>query len=121
MVLRETENDFAYLLRHFRLEAGLSQEVLAERASISIQAISALERRVRVRPYRHTVERLAEALNLSDPQRAQFEDAARATSPRVRRAPVQPPGGYDEATLQVLLQAVYAQLRVVLDASAGAA
>jgi DNA-binding XRE family transcriptional regulator len=35
---------FGRLLRRFRLAAGLSQEALAERARMSIEGISALER-----------------------------------------------------------------------------
>ena len=55
---------FGTLLRRFRLAAGLSQEALAERAGLSVDAIGMLERRVRRAPYVKTVERLAEALGL---------------------------------------------------------
>jgi len=40
---------FGSLLRGYRLAAGLSQEVLAERARISAQGIGALERVIGVR------------------------------------------------------------------------
>lgn len=36
--------DFGMLLRHYRLAAELSQEVLAERARMSVNGVSALER-----------------------------------------------------------------------------
>ena len=53
---------FAALLRHYRMAAGLSQEALAERAGLSVRAISDLERGERRRPYLHTVQQLAAAL-----------------------------------------------------------
>jgi tetratricopeptide (TPR) repeat protein/transcriptional regulator with XRE-family HTH domain len=76
---------FSALLRRFRLAAGISQEELAERSSMSLGAISALERGVRRRPYRHTVAQLAAALDLSPQERAQFE-AASARPPRKQAA-----------------------------------
>ena len=59
------------------LRAGLSQQMLADRALISVQAISALERGYRKVPYRKTLERLADALALSDDARAALELSAR--------------------------------------------
>src|SRR5215831_12030634 len=56
---------FGALLRRYRLEAGLSQEELAERAGMSSKAIGALERGDRQRPYPATVRRLADALGLA--------------------------------------------------------
>jgi predicted ATPase/DNA-binding XRE family transcriptional regulator len=60
---------FGTLLRRFRAEAGLSQEVLAERASVSRRGIADLERGARRFPYGETVRRLADALELASPQR----------------------------------------------------
>ena len=54
--------DFGALLRQFRLDAGMTQEQLAERAKLSVEGISALERGARTRPYRETVVLLAGAL-----------------------------------------------------------
>jgi len=51
--------------------------MLADRALISVQAISALERGYRKVPYRKTLERLADALALSDDARAALELSAR--------------------------------------------
>src|SRR5436305_6657646 len=61
---------FGVLLRRHREWVGLSQEELAERAGVTGQAISALERGERRHPYPATVRRLAEALGLSDEERA---------------------------------------------------
>jgi predicted ATPase/transcriptional regulator with XRE-family HTH domain len=57
---------FGDLLRHHRLAAGLTQEALAERAGLSVRAITDLERGVRRAPYRDTVQRLAAALVLDE-------------------------------------------------------
>lgn len=57
------------VLRAMREAAGLSQEELAERATLSPHAISALERGTRTRPYPHTLRALAAALELDDEQR----------------------------------------------------
>ena len=67
---------FGTLLRHLRLEAGLSQEALAERARMSVVTVGALERGVRRAPYRDTVALLAEALDLGPRERASLESAA---------------------------------------------
>jgi predicted ATPase/DNA-binding XRE family transcriptional regulator len=65
------------LLRGHRERAGLSQEELAERAGVSWQAIGALERGERQRPYPATVRRLAEALRLTEEQHAELLAVAR--------------------------------------------
>jgi transcriptional regulator with XRE-family HTH domain len=46
---------FGALLRRFRLDAGLTQQELAEQAELSAEAISLLERGARTRPHRETV------------------------------------------------------------------
>ena len=74
--------DFGTLLRHYRLAAGLSQEALAERARVSSEGISALERGYRRTPQRETLSLLADALALDAEQRAIFEAAARPVSSR---------------------------------------
>ena len=56
---------FGEHLRRYREAAGLSQEELAERAGVTPNSISALERGQRQRPYPHTVRALADALGLS--------------------------------------------------------
>ncbi|MGB6599750.1 MAG: helix-turn-helix domain-containing protein [Candidatus Cybelea sp.] len=78
-------SDFGTLLRRYRLEAGLSQEQLAERARLSFHGISALERGFRRTPQPDTVALLAVALALDDEQRVALETAAaRSTLPRRR-------------------------------------
>jgi predicted ATPase/DNA-binding XRE family transcriptional regulator len=57
-------------LRRFREAAGLTQEELASRAGLSAMAVSVLERGERRRPYPHTVRSLADALELSEDERA---------------------------------------------------
>ena len=64
------------MLKRLRSRAGLSQQTLAGRALISVQAVSALERGYRKAPYRDTLERIAKALNLSPDAWAAFEEAA---------------------------------------------
>lgn len=68
---------FGTLLKRHRRACGLTQEELAERAELSVEAISALERGVSRTPHRDTVALLAEALGLSASDRAVFEAAAR--------------------------------------------
>ena len=67
---------FGKLLRHHRLAAGLSQEALAERARMSANGISALERGYRRSPLSETLLLLISALALNDEQRREFEAAA---------------------------------------------
>ncbi len=74
---------FGTLLRRYRLAAGLSQETLAERARMSANGISSLERGARRIPQRETLRLLATALALDREQRAAFERAAaRPSLPR---------------------------------------
>ncbi|MGA8576982.1 MAG: helix-turn-helix domain-containing protein [Candidatus Cybelea sp.] len=67
---------FGQILRHFRIAAGLSQEALAERAKMSTNGVSALERGYRRTPQRETLALLGRALALNEEQRSAFEDAA---------------------------------------------
>ena len=63
---------FGELLRRYRLGAGLSQESLAERAGLSADAISYLERGRRTAPRPETLTALATALGLAQAERAYF-------------------------------------------------
>ncbi len=78
---------FGDVLRRYREAAGYSQEELAERAELTTNAISALERGFRRRPYPATVRRLAAALGLSDAERAELMAARSGGIP----APHSPP------------------------------
>lgn len=68
---------FQDLLRRYRRNRNLTQEALAERAGISVRAISDLERGVRTHPYPETANLLADGLDLEGEQRASFLAAAR--------------------------------------------
>jgi len=69
---------FRALVRQHRQAASLSQEALAERAGLSVDAISVIERGKRGVPRPDTVALLARALGLSSEERAAFIAAARA-------------------------------------------
>jgi predicted ATPase/DNA-binding XRE family transcriptional regulator len=71
---------FGDVLRRYRLAAGLTQEELAEKAQVSPRAISDLERGQRTRPWRETIQLLAEALRLDAAARSVLEAAARQGS-----------------------------------------
>ena len=68
----QTIHPFGDLLRAYRLGAGLTQEALAERASMSVRGIQDIERGL-VRPLRGTLRRLAAALPLPPEGHAEFE------------------------------------------------
>jgi transcriptional regulator with XRE-family HTH domain len=64
--------DFGRLLRRYRSTAGLTQEELAERAGLSVRAVSDMERGRTARPLARSVRLLADALGLPEPGRAQL-------------------------------------------------
>jgi len=84
-----TPATFGDLLRDHRRNAGYSQEVLAERAGLSVGAIAALEQGLRRAPYRDTVEALVKALGLAGNALAEFEDRA-ATARRRQKSATEP-------------------------------
>jgi transcriptional regulator with XRE-family HTH domain len=57
----ESSTTFGALLHHFRVTAGLTQEALAERAQLSVRAISDLKWGQRRSLYSHTIHQLARA------------------------------------------------------------
>ncbi|HYI25155.1 MAG TPA: helix-turn-helix domain-containing protein, partial [Thermomicrobiales bacterium] len=69
-------NAFGALLRQFRTSANMTQEMLAERSELSVNAISALERGERQHPYPRTIRALATALDLGDQGLADLVQAA---------------------------------------------
>ena len=71
------QEPFGERLRRYREAAGYSQEQLAARAGLSANAIGALERGERKRPYPDTLRRLAEALDLDEGGRASLSSALR--------------------------------------------
>ena len=66
----ESGQTFGDHLRGLRQAASLTQEELASRAGLSPNAVSALERGARKQPHPHTVRSLADALRLSEEERA---------------------------------------------------
>src|SRR5215472_9607211 len=70
--------EFGVLLRSHRVDARLTQEELAAKSGLSIRAVGDLERGRTASPYRNSVARLADALELSGDVRAAFAAAARA-------------------------------------------
>ncbi|MBO0828714.1 MAG: helix-turn-helix domain-containing protein, partial [Streptosporangiales bacterium] len=84
-------NDFGGLLRRFRLTAGLSQQALAERAGLSVDAVAALERGRRRNPRAFTVRVLADTLGLGERHRDELVRAATGAVPAVRSDLARPP------------------------------
>src|SRR5207248_919386 len=83
---------FGGLLRRHRVVAGLSQEMLAERAGLSVRGISDLERGARRAPHRDTVRLLARALDLTAGEiEALLAAAARRRGPAAGAAGSAPP------------------------------
>ncbi len=67
---------FGDLLKSKRTQRALTQELLAERAGISVGAVAALESGRRRSPRLSTVTLLADALELDEAQRAELAEAA---------------------------------------------
>lgn len=88
---------FGAKLRRLREARGLTRELLAEQAGLSVNAIAALERGERQHPYPHTVEALVTALGLDAHERADLvalipkRGAPEPTSPPVAPAIPGPP------------------------------
>jgi predicted ATPase/class 3 adenylate cyclase/DNA-binding XRE family transcriptional regulator len=72
---------FAGLLRQLRAEARLTQEELAEAASLSPRSVSDLERGISRTAHKDTAVLLAGALSLAGPARELFVAAARGRGP----------------------------------------
>jgi tetratricopeptide (TPR) repeat protein/transcriptional regulator with XRE-family HTH domain len=80
-VAEQPDGDFAGLLRQLRAKAGLTQEELAEAASLSPRSVSDLERAIHRTAHNDTARLLAGALGLAEPERALFVAAARGDGP----------------------------------------
>ena len=93
----DSGSDLGTLLRRHRVARGLTQEELAHLSALSVRAIADMERGRTARPYRRSVQRLADALGLSGPDRDWLQRVARA--PAVPALPSHGPGHADEFTL----------------------
>lgn len=85
-----TAESLSELLRRFRIRAGLTQAALAEKAGLSEQAISVLERGTRSRPRVDTIRSLTAALDLGAADAEEFLAVARGKSSRPRPAATAP-------------------------------
>ena len=72
---------FGAMLRQLRVQAGLTQEELAEAARLSPRSVSDLERGIHLTARKDTARLLADALGLTGPARTAFEAAARGRAP----------------------------------------
>ena len=70
-------SSFGDLLRTYRIAGGLTQAELAARTGLSVRGLSDLERGVRTRPQRETVQRLLVALGVPPEGQKAFQRAAR--------------------------------------------
>jgi tetratricopeptide (TPR) repeat protein len=72
-------SSFGDLLKRLRLDAGLTQEELAERAKMSVKGISSLERGVNRAPRKDSLRLLARALGHMPGDQAALSEAAHRT------------------------------------------
>ena len=77
---------FGELLKRLRLEAGLTQEALAERAHLSTKTLAGLERHLHRIPRLETINLLSDALDLNPQQRTRLLAAARPETLTARPA-----------------------------------
>lgn len=101
---------FGERLRALRKAAALTQEELAERAGLTANGVSALERGTRTRPYPHTVRALAQALSLDEDERNDLLAAARGGEPEAADALPAPPGMVERAGPATVLPATPGEL-----------
>ncbi|MEI8412714.1 MULTISPECIES: helix-turn-helix domain-containing protein [unclassified Kribbella] len=74
------------MLRRYRTRAGLTQAALADKAGLSEQAISVLERGTRSRPRLDTIRALTAVLGLTPAEAAAFQAVARSKGRKVQSA-----------------------------------
>ncbi len=71
---------FGDLLRHYRQTSGISQEELAKKANITVEALRVLEAGTTLPPRKETVQELADVLDLHGAERSIFMAAGRMPS-----------------------------------------
>ena len=98
---------FGETLRRLRHRAGLTQEQLAARAGLSVNAVSALERGTRTRPYARTREALGRALGLSEGEQTELSagvaDSSGQALPPVVPSPTIGRSAYIDEVLGLLI------------------
>ena len=77
--MKGAAGSFGTQLKRLRETAGFTQEELATISSLSVHAVSALERGERRRPHVETVRALSTALDLTESARDALLKSARAT------------------------------------------
>ncbi len=87
-MIAASAQSFGVLLKRYRMAAGLTHAELAERAGLSVRAISDLERGVNRKPRKDTVRMLVTALGLSPDDRAALEASIHGSA----APPIQPHG-----------------------------
>src|SRR5215212_8389071 len=115
MATDDSQSPFGQQLRRLRVAAGLSQEALAERSGLSVQAIGALETGKRRRPYPHTVAALADALGLTESERTALAAARFAPSTAACAQPPLPRQRVPLVGREQDVQAIVALLRAGQD------
>lgn len=88
---------FPQLLKRYRVQAGLTQEGLAERSGLSTRAVSDLERGINRTPRNATIQLLIEALALTADEQATLQAAVRAEP----STPPNDPAGWRNYALQL--------------------
>jgi transcriptional regulator with XRE-family HTH domain len=78
------DREFGPVLRRYRVGAGLTQEELAQRAGLSVRAVSDMERGRTWKPFLRSVRQLADALGLPPAERSLLIAAAEPESARPR-------------------------------------
>lgn len=109
MVAQPLRDRVRQRIRTLRTERGLSQEALCERAGISVDAVTRIERGSRV-PTLDTLERLAEALGISvtdllgsmPPPRESKAPALRRLLALLEREPAEVQEGVEDVARAVL-------------------
>ncbi|MFG1709672.1 ATP-binding protein [Nonomuraea sp. M3C6] len=110
---------YGLVLRRLRERAGLTQEQLAERAGISANAVSALERGIRQRPYRHTRDALATALGITAAEREAWEQSLAMAVARPRLPAASSPLLGRESQIDTVLHRLSTERMVTLTGPGG--
>ncbi|NUT46126.1 MAG: helix-turn-helix domain-containing protein [Saccharothrix sp.] len=116
-------DQFASTLRRLRVQAALTQEVLADRSGVSVSTIRGFETGRRRNPQLGTVKQLADALGLPPQDRDDLMSAAAgvasAQTPLPRQLPAAPSGFTGRSQELALLDTASRRAPVVVSALGG--